>query len=167
MKLDPSTRCSIISSVIYFGIFRQINSQNRYNVKAISAIHFKAGKDFNNTVKIYFSFDAIDLRVKIMRHTVAHYRGYFFLYLGNMKDNPLGNWIHMNILGNDTEANEIIKTLFQFDETLQAQVVSAGHEWTEGPIIVPGTTNNQENDILFFSDVPNDVIWRGGASNTG
>ena len=95
-----------------------------------------------------------------MQHTVAHYRGYFFLYLGNMKDNPLGNWIHLNILGNDTEANEIIKTLFQFDETLQAQVVSAGHEWTEGPIIVPGTTNNQENDILFFSDVPNDVIWR-------
>ena len=61
-------------------------------------------------------------------------------------------------MGNDTEANETIKTLFQFNETLQAQIVSEGHEWTEGPVIVP--RNNQENDILFFSDVPNDAIWR-------
>ena len=65
MKLDPPTRYSIISSIIYFGIFGKRDSHNRYNVKAISAIHFKEGKDFNNTVKIYFSFDAIDLRVKI------------------------------------------------------------------------------------------------------
>ena len=63
-------------------------------------------------------------------------------------------------MGNDTEANEIIKTLFQFNVTLQAQIVSVGHEWTEGPVIVPGTNKNQENDILFYSDVPNDVIWR-------
>ena len=77
-----------------------------------------------------------------------------------MKDNARGNWINLNILGNDTEANETIKTLFQFNETLQAQIVSEGHEWTEGPVIAPGTNNNQANDILFFSDVPNDAIWR-------
>ena len=77
-----------------------------------------------------------------------------------MKDNARGNWINLNILGNDTNANETIKTLFQFNETLQAQIVSEGHEWTEGPVIAPGANNNQENDILFYSDVPNDVIWR-------
>ena len=46
MKLDPPTRYSIISSVIYFGIFGKRDSQNRYNVKAISAIYFKEGIEF-------------------------------------------------------------------------------------------------------------------------
>ena len=46
MELDPPTRYSIISSVTYFGIFGKIDSQNRYNVKAISAIYFKEGIDF-------------------------------------------------------------------------------------------------------------------------
>ena len=46
MKLDPPTRYSIISSVIYFGMFGKITSQNLYDVKAISAIYFKEGIEF-------------------------------------------------------------------------------------------------------------------------
>ena len=65
MKLDPTTRCTIISSVIHFGMFGKIISRNLYDIKAISAIHFKEGIDFNNTVKTYFSFNEMDLRVKI------------------------------------------------------------------------------------------------------
>ena len=63
MKLDPLTRYSIISSVIYFGIFGKTDSQNRYNVKAISAIYFKEGIEFKHSIKTYFRFNAIDMRV--------------------------------------------------------------------------------------------------------
>ena len=54
MKLDPPTRYSIISSVIYFGVFGKIDSQNRYDVKAISAIYFKEGIEFNIVLKHIF-----------------------------------------------------------------------------------------------------------------
>ena len=72
MKLEPTTRCTIISSVIYFVMYGKIASRNLYDVKAISAIYFKEGIDFSNTVKTYFSFDAMDLRLKmIIRYPVA------------------------------------------------------------------------------------------------
>ena len=58
MKSEPTTRCTIISSVIYFVMYGKIASRNLYDVKAISAIYFKEGIDFSNTVKTYFSFDA-------------------------------------------------------------------------------------------------------------
>ena len=83
MKLDLTTRCTIISSVIYFGMFGKITSQNLYDVKAISAIYFKKGIDFNNTVKTYFSFNAMELRVKInlqTRYTVSGGSSYRLIY---------------------------------------------------------------------------------------
>ena len=54
MKLDPPTRYSIISSVIYLGIFGKIDSQKRYDVKASSAIYFKEGIEFNIVLKHIF-----------------------------------------------------------------------------------------------------------------
>ena len=59
------------------------------------------------------------------------------------------------------DENEISQEAFSkiFHEK-QAEILSRGHGWTEGPVIVPIITNNRFSEILYFSDTIHDKIWR-------
>ena len=66
------------------------------------------------------------------------------------------NFVGVYVTGNES-ASDTYRRIFQ---DMQAEVVSRGHEWTEGPVIITGTYQNSNNDILIFSDVPRDLTWR-------
>lgn len=57
--------------------------------------------------------------------------------------------------------NEISQEAFRkiFHEK-QAETLSRGHGWTEGPVIVPIVTHDRFSEILYFSDTIQDKIWR-------
>ena len=56
---------------------------------------------------------------------------------------------------------DIFKKIFH---EAQAEILSRGYRWTEGPVIVSVPQEKFIKEILYFSDVIQDKIWRYEAS---
>ena len=52
------------------------------------------------------------------------------------------------------------KAFYEIFHEAQAETLSRGHGWTEGPVIVPIVTKDRFSEILYFSDTIQDKIWR-------
>ena len=78
----------------------------------------------------------------------------FLFHFVNCIDNQ--KFIPLYIDEND-KAEEFFHKIFH---EKQAEVLSRGHGWTEGPVIIPIVTKERFSEILYFSDTIQDKIWR-------
>ena len=65
------------------------------------------------------------------------------------------NVVPLYVTGGES-ALDIFHTIFYEQK---AEVLSQGHGWTEGPVVVPVINRDYFNEILFFSDTIQDKIW--------
>ena len=52
-----------------------------------------------------------------------------------------------------------LETYYKIFHELRAELISNVHEWTEGPLTLPQTSQMPNKDILLFSDTIQDLIW--------
>ena len=65
------------------------------------------------------------------------------------------NTVPLYVSGNSS-AREIFYKIFHEQK---AEILTQGHGWTEGPVVVPIINKHNFHEILFFSDTINDKIW--------
>ena len=65
------------------------------------------------------------------------------------------NYVSLYITGTDS-ALDIFHQIFH---ERKAEILSQGHGWTEGPVVIPIVNAHYFNEILFFSDTIQDKIW--------
>ena len=58
-----------------------------------------------------------------------------------------------------TSTDSPIDIFHQIFHEQKAELLSIGHGWTEGPVIIPKDPPNVVNEILYFSDTIQDKIW--------
>ena len=74
---------------------------------------------------------------------------------GSITCNNQENFVTLHITGSESA----FETFFNIFDEKRAEILSQGHGWTEGPVLIPKDPPNIINDILYFSDTIHDKIW--------